>query len=76
MKSKHQSILNGLAVLVLTLGFISCDEDFATLGTGIIGSDNFETNSITYPVITYNKDISPVQGNGLPAYLLGFNSDP
>ncbi len=63
-------------ILLIALGIVSCDKDFANLGTDIIGDVNFATGSITYPVITYNQDVGPVQSNALPAYLLGYNNDP
>ena len=63
-------------VVLIVLGIMSCDKDFANLGTDIIGDVNFGTGNITYPVITYNQDVGAVQSNELPAYILGYNNDP
>ena len=56
-------------------GLSACDKEFASIGTDIIGQFNFDTESVTYPVITYNKGLGPVQTNILPSYLLGYNTD-
>lgn len=60
----------------LFLSFNACDKDFASIGVDVIGNDNFETNNISYPVITYNNKIKPVQTNNLSSYLLGIYNDP
>ncbi len=62
-------------VTLIVLGIFSCDKDFANLGSDIIGNVNYGTGNITYPVITFNQDVGPVQSNNLPAYLLGYNND-
>ncbi len=69
-------IKNILLFTVLTLIAISCETDFAPLGSDIVGGDNFSTESETYTIITYNQPIPPVQTDGLPNYLLGYFNDP
>lgn len=74
---KIKITLQNIALLsILIFGFVACENDFASIGSGIIGNNNFETSSEIYPVITYNHDIGPIQSNALPSNLLGFNNDP
>jgi hypothetical protein len=69
--------LKNLAVLtVLASLAISCDKDFATLGSDIAGQNNFGTVDKKYDVIAYSKKLKPVQTNGLPVNLLGVYKDP
>ncbi len=65
-----------IVLLGLALSFHACDKDFASIGVDVIGNDNFETNSISFPVITYNNRIKPVQTNNLSSNLLGIYNDP
>ena len=62
--------------LVVTSGFESCDKEFSEIGTGIVGTPSFEIQVQSYPVITYNKKIKPIQTNNLPQNLLGYYYDP
>lgn len=72
-----KSIIKNIAFLaVLTTAIIACENDFASVGSDIIGGDNFNTTSETFPIITYNQPLSPVQTSGLPNYLLGYYNDP
>ncbi|NNK73151.1 MAG: DUF4270 family protein, partial [Flavobacteriaceae bacterium] len=76
MKNKFTIRLSLYAVCFMLIGFVSCDDDFASVGSGIIGNFNFNTDSVTYPVTTYNQDVGAIQSDNLPAYLIGFNNDP
>ena len=76
MKKKDIILRNSLFIAILAIAFVSCEKDFSSLGSGIIGDNNFETSSVTYPVITYNQDIEAVRTNGLPVNMLGFNNNP
>ncbi len=73
-------ILNSIkaitVLLALILVFNACDKDYASIGVDVIGNNNFETNSISYPVITFNSKIKPVQTNNLTSNLLGVYNDP
>lgn len=74
---KIKRALNILTITTLSfLAFVSCDKDFTSIGSDIIGGQNFEANSIKYPVVTYNQRIEPVQTNAMPNYLLGVYNDP
>ncbi len=65
----------GLAILVI-FSFSSCDQDFASIGSGIIGNSNFNSELQTYSVITYNKPLDAIQSNGFSSNLLGHHNDP
>lgn len=76
MKKIKVTLQNCALFTVLVLIFAACENDFTSIGTGIIGNNNFETNSMTYPVISYNYDLDAVQTNNLPSNKLGFHNDP
>jgi len=65
------------AVLFLIIAFTSCQEDFGTLGSDVIGSENLSTilddNS---KVIAYSRRFGAVQTNDLPLRQLGTYNDP
>ena len=74
---KIKFALKHVAVLTLIVSsFIACDKDFATIGSDIVGQNNFDTESFKYDVIAYNRKLNPVQTNGLPSNLLGVYVDP
>jgi hypothetical protein len=54
----------------------ACDNEFSEIGTGIVGTPDFEIINGTYPVKTYNKKMTPFQSNGLSENLLGYYYDP
>ncbi|MBT8393403.1 MAG: DUF4270 domain-containing protein [Bacteroidia bacterium] len=76
MKKKIlNSIKAAIVVLALIFSFIACDKDFASIGVDVIGVDNFETDMMAYPVITFNNRVKPVQTNNLNSNLLGIYND-
>ncbi|NND50816.1 MAG: DUF4270 domain-containing protein [Flavobacteriaceae bacterium] len=76
MKKIKVTLQNCALIIVLILLFVGCENNFTSIGTGIIGNNNFETSSMSYPVISYNFDLDAVQSNNLPSNNLGFHSDP
>ncbi|WP_461532601.1 DUF4270 domain-containing protein [Sinomicrobium sp.] len=70
--------LCGVALLLLNSGVFltSCSDDVNTIGTGIIGDGNFETEKADFEVYAYNRKLNGVQTNGLPLYQLGTYNDP
>lgn len=70
--------LKWVAVLVTLLGLTaSCDEDSLTIGSGIIGGNNFETSVFEdTQVVSYSARTARVQTNGLGTYQLGIYNDP
>ncbi len=67
--------LTGIPMLFVIV-FISCDKDYNTIGSDIIGNKNFITANATFSATSYNKKLNPVRTNGLPSNLLGVNNDP
>lgn len=66
-----------LSLLVIT--FISCEDDYSSLDSDIVNSDNaahFNSENVKYAVTTYSKKMGPVQTNNLPANLFGVYDDP
>ncbi len=70
--------LKNIAVLALLISsFIACDKDYATVGSDIIGQNNFEVASTKeYSVVAYTNPLEPVQTNNLPLNYLGAYNDP
>ncbi|MBT8303711.1 MAG: DUF4270 domain-containing protein [Bacteroidia bacterium] len=73
MNNALKNILIGSSIII---SFISCEKDFSSLGTEIIGGTNFDTGSELYDVIAYSKKVGPVRSNGLPVNLIGIYNDP
>ena len=79
MKNKHTALKICAIATVLISSFIACDKDFADIDSDIINNDNathFNTNSLRFNVVAYNKKLDPVQTNNLPINLLGIYTDP
>lgn len=76
MKKNKRILQNITLIATIALSFIACDEDFANVGSGIIGDANFESSSESFPITAYNHPLNATKSNGLNSYLLGYrNSD-
>ncbi len=71
------------AVLALALFIISCEDDFGTIGTDIVGEVNFDTElAQDFKVAAYSRNYADpsgfngVQTNGAETGVLGFYNDP
>lgn len=62
-------------ILLLILGFASCDEDFSTLDTAIIDG-TFSTPDTVFSVKAYSKLLGGIQTNDQQTYKLGLYYDP
>lgn len=67
---------SALAGILLVVIFVSCEDEFTTIGEGVIGGEPFITNKMGFDVIAFNKKIEAVQTNQLPLYQLGVFNDP
>ena len=76
MKILLKLVFSAIAVLVLMLSAVSCDEDLTTIGDGLIGDDPFKTSKAVYDVFVFNKKITAVETNKLPIYQIGIYDDP
>lgn len=65
------------AVVAIVFAFlVSCDDDFKTIGTGLVASDNFDvSDTLVNEVFIANKRLGPVRSNFLPLYQLGVYDD-
>lgn len=64
------------ALVFMVLAFISCDDDFNSVGGEIIGGDLNELPSYEAGVVAYNQNLTAVQTNNLSANLLGVYEEP
>ena len=72
-----KSFLKISSLLFLFIVLISCDKDFNSLDSDVIGDDHFDL--VKYPVqnlIAYSKATGPVQTNNLPLNALGIYNNP
>ncbi len=63
------------AIFTLIIALASCEEDFSTVDTDIIGQ-NFSTPNVVMGVTAYSRAFNGVQTNGLIAHQLGIYNDP
>ena len=76
MKNLNSVLFKSVCCLSLIFMIQACDNEFSEIGTGIVGTPDFEIKNGTYPVKTYNKKMTPFQSNGLSENLLGYYYDP
>jgi len=76
MKNLNTLLFKSVCCLSLIFVVQACDNEFSEIGTGIVGTPDFEIINSTYPVKTYNKKMTPFQANGLSENLLGYYYDP
>lgn len=65
-------------VLVASIAlFASCDKDFNSVGSDIVGEDHFKFDiDSTYKIVAFNTATGPVQTNNLPLNSLGVYNNP
>ncbi len=63
-------------VVIVTFTFLSCDDDFNSVGSEIIGDVNFEDDLYSTKPVAFSKKLERVQTAGLPNNLLGLYDDP
>lgn len=64
------------AVLIAVLTFVSCDDDFTTIGGELIGGQFDSLPSYRAGVQAHSKNLGAVQTNGLTVNLLGVYQEP
>ena len=72
-------ILRTVAVLFVFTLMLSCENDFQPLGSNIVDSTNFKSDSLSLPVTTYTKrffDTLGVQTNSTSVGSIGIYNDP
>ncbi|WP_299243647.1 DUF4270 domain-containing protein [uncultured Aquimarina sp.] len=64
------------AIVAVIFTAVSCDDDFNSVGSEVIGDVNFEDDEYSAVPIAYSKRFEKVQTSGLPNNLLGVYNDP
>jgi len=64
-------------ICLVAFGFVSCDKDFNSMGTDIIGDEHYDFDKyVVENLKAYSKATGPVQTNNLPINSLGVFQDP
>jgi hypothetical protein len=72
-----KSILKISSIFFLFVLLVSCDKDFNSLDSDVIGDDHFDLELYDEAsVIAYSKATGPVQTNNLPLNALGIYNNP
>ena len=72
-----KKIALNIAIVLSITSFVSCDKDFNSIGSNVIGQDNFEfDNKDDVTLVAYTHETGPVQTNNLPLKALGIYEDP
>ena len=69
---KHITVL----FLVFSMVFISCDQDFNTIGSDLVGDEHFDFSSHEAQLKAYSVKTDEVQTNNLPVNPLGIYNNP
>jgi hypothetical protein len=69
---KHITVI----FLVFTMVFISCDQDFNTIGSDLVGDEHFDFNTHEAQLKAYSVKTNEVQTNNLPINPLGIYNNP
>lgn len=73
----RKSIGKIAAISVVAFSILSCEQDYETLGSNIIGEPGFNADLYDEaPLSVTSVKLPPVQTNNLPLHLLGYYDDP
>ena len=64
-----------ISVVFLSI-FISCEEEFTTIGTDIINNGGFNTQTAQFNVYASTRTLNAVRTNSLPVYRIGEITNP
>jgi hypothetical protein len=67
----NTTFLRKVTVVLVAIFFASCDKDYNTLGSDIVGNDNFTITPELFTVKAYNQKVPGVQTNNLSVNQLG-----
>lgn len=70
--------LKALAIAFVALFIVSCDKDYNSIGSDVVGNEHFLFEKYAGPltVKSFNQPIGPVQTNGLYIHQLGVVDNP
>ncbi|WP_310557239.1 DUF4270 domain-containing protein [Flavobacterium sp.] len=71
---KNTIFLKKLSVVLIALLFASCDKDYNSLGSDIVGNENFTFENETFDVISYNQGVGAVETGNLEVNSLGIRN--
>lgn len=71
-----KKIILGVTVLLSFISLTSCDKDYNTIGSEVVGNDHFDFEKRDISVLVQNSLTGPVQSNNLPVNHLGILNDP
>jgi len=72
-----KKIILGITGFLSVISITSCDKDFNTIGSEIVGGDHFDfERKDDFTVIAYSKATGSVQTNNLPINALGIYDNP
>lgn len=72
---KNTTFFKFFSLIILSVVFVSCDKDYNTIGSDIVGNENFNFTHETHEVKSYNQKVPAVQTNNLPINQLGIFTD-
>ncbi|MHA7056663.1 DUF4270 domain-containing protein [Aquimarina sp. M1] len=64
------------AIVAVVFTVVSCDDDFNSVGSEVIGDVNFEDSEYNAVPVAYSRRFERVQTSGLPNNLIGVYNDP
>lgn len=70
------ALVKRLLLLVSIVFFVSCDKEFNTIGSDIVGQEYFQFEKDSMEVSAANLATGPVQTNNLPVNSLGVYNNP
>lgn len=73
---RNNSFFKITLIAITAVFFTSCDKDFNSIGSDLIGNEHFGLERKDYNVLAYSQKIGPVQSNNLPVNALGVYEDP
>lgn len=78
MKKIIKALKFPIILLLITLSIIACDKDFSVLESDVLGEENsrFKTDTLSFQIAAYNKNLEALQIDGLSSNLLGVYYDP
>ncbi len=79
MKKKNSLLKNIALLAIIVTVFAACERDFSSLDSDVVNSENtthFNSDVATYPIVAYNKKITPFQSSRMPSYIFGYYNDP
>lgn len=69
----NNQFLKGLTIAFTALFIVSCDKDYNSIGSDVVGNEHFLFDKYTEPITinSFSKQTGPVQTNGLYVHQLG-----